>query len=103
MEEYIDIRVDLLRKFTVNVFKKLGVPAEDAEIAVDVLIAADQRGIDSHGVQRFKRYTDGLQTGVMKPVSDMKILKETPNKLVVSGGDGLGQVVIYRTMKLVID
>ena len=103
MEEYINIRVDVLRKFTVDVLRKLGVPAEDAEIAVDVLIAADQRGIDSHGLQRFKRYTDGLQTGVMKPITDMKILKETPNTLLVSGGDGLGQVVSYRTMKLVID
>jgi L-2-hydroxycarboxylate dehydrogenase (NAD+) len=103
MEEYINIRVDVLRKFTVAVLKKLGVPAKDAEIAVDVLIVADQRGIDSHGLQRFKRYTDGLQAGVMKPITEVKILKETPNTLLVSGGDGLGQVVSYRTMKLVID
>jgi len=103
MEEYINIRVDVLRKFTVAVLKKLGVPAKDAEIAVDVLIVADQRGIDSHGLQRFKRYTDGLQAGVMKPITEVKILKETPNTLLISGGDGLGQVVSYRTMKLVID
>jgi L-2-hydroxycarboxylate dehydrogenase (NAD+) len=103
MEEYINIRVDVLRKFTVAVLKKLGVPAKDAEIVVDVLIVADQRGIDSHGLQRFKRYTDGLQAGVMKPITEVKILKETPNTLLVSGGDGLGQVVSYRTMKLVID
>ncbi len=103
MEEYIRIKVDALQEFTTNVFNKFGVPAEDAKIAADILIAADQRGIGSHGLQRLTRYTNGLKTGVMKPIADMKVLKETPNTLLISGGDGLGQVVSYKTMKLVID
>ena len=103
MEEYITIKVDALQEFTINVFKKFGVPVEDAKIAADVLIAADQRGVGSHGLQRLKRYTDGLKTGVMKPIAEIKVLKETPNTLLISGGDGLGQVVGYKAMKLVID
>jgi len=103
MEEYIRVKVDALQEFTTNVFNKLGVPLEDAKIAADILIAADQRGIGSHGLQRLKRYTDGLKTGVMKSITDIKVLKETPNTLLISGGDGLGQVVSYKTMKLVID
>ena len=101
--EYVRLKVDTLRKFTINVFNKLGVPAEDAKIAADALIVADQRGIGSHGLQRLIRYTNGLKTGVMKPIADIKILKETPNTLLVSGGDGLGQVIGYKVMKLVID
>ncbi|MBM4462153.1 MAG: Ldh family oxidoreductase [Chloroflexi bacterium] len=103
MDEYIKIKVMTLREFTVNVFNRFGVPVEDAQVAADVLITADQRGIESHGVQRFKRYTDGLKTGLMKPVTEIKILKETPNTLLVSAGDGMGMVAGYRTMKLVID
>jgi len=103
MEENIRLKVGALQEFTTRVFTKLGVPDEDARIAADILISADQRGIGSHGVQRLKRYTDGLKAGVMKSVADMKVVKETPNTLLVSGGDGLGQVVAYRTMKLVID
>jgi len=103
MEEYVRIKVDALREFTINVFNKFGVPVEDAEIAADVLIAADQRGVGSHGLQRLKRYTDGLETGVMKAITDMKVLKETPNTLLISAGDGLGLVAGYKTMKLVID
>jgi LDH2 family malate/lactate/ureidoglycolate dehydrogenase len=103
MEEYIKIKVDALQEFTVNVFTKLGVPVEDAKIAADVLITSDQRGIGSHGLQRLKRYTAGLQTGVMKATADIKVLKETPNTLLISGGDGLGQVVGHKAMKLVID
>ena len=103
MEEYIRIKVDALQEFTTNVFNKFGVPVEDAKIAADILIAADQRGIGSHGLQRLTRYTNGLKTGVMKPIADIKVLKETPNTLLISGGDGLGQVVGYKAMKLVID
>ncbi len=103
MEGYINIKVDTLQAFTVSVFTKLGVPVEDAKIATDILIAADQRGVNSHGLQRLKRYTSGLKTGVMKPVTEIRVVKETPNTLLISGGDGLGQVVAYNTMKLVID
>ena len=103
MEEYIRIKVDALQEFTTNVFNKFGVPVEDAKIAADILIAADQRGIGSHGLQRLTRYTNGLKTGVMKPIADIKVLKETPNTLLISGGDGLGQVVGYKAMELVID
>jgi len=103
MEEYVRIKVDALQEFIVTVFNKFGVPVEDAKIAADVLITADQRGVGSHGLQRLKRYTNGLKTGVMKPIADVKVLKETPNTLLISGGDGLGQVVGYKAMKLVID
>jgi LDH2 family malate/lactate/ureidoglycolate dehydrogenase len=103
MEDYIRLKVDVLQEFTTNVFNKLGVPLDDAKIAADILITADQRGIGSHGLQRLKRYTNGLKTGVMKPIADISVLKETPNTLLISGGDGLGQVVGYKAMKLVID
>ena len=103
MEDYIRLKVDVLQEFTTNVFNKLGVPLDDAKIAADILITADQRGVESHGLQRLKRYMDRLKTGVVKPITDIKVLKETPNTLLISGGDGLGQVVGYKAMKLVID
>ncbi len=103
MEEYVRIKVHTLRQFTVNLFRRFGVPPEDAKTATDVLITADQRGVSSHGVQRLIRYTNGLKVGVMKPVAEIKVLRETPNTLLISGGGGLGQVVGYRAMKLVIE
>ena len=103
MAEYIRLKIDALQEFTVNVFSTLAVPVADAKIVADILIAADQRGIGSHGLQRLSRYISGLKTGVMKPTTDIKVLKETPNTLLISAGDGLGQVVAHKAMKLVID
>jgi LDH2 family malate/lactate/ureidoglycolate dehydrogenase len=103
MEEYIRIKVDALRDFTVKVFQKLGVPAEDAGISADILITADQRGISSHGVQRLRRYVQEMQAGTTRPTADIKVIRETPNTILLSGGDGLGFVVAYRAMRMVID
>jgi L-2-hydroxycarboxylate dehydrogenase (NAD+) len=100
--ERTNISVKQLREFTTQVFSKLGVPTEDAQIVSDVLITADQRGIASHGMQRLKRYVNGIKVGIMKPIADIRVLKETACTLFISGGDGLGQVVGYRAMEMAI-
>ncbi len=89
--------------FTIKVFRKFGVPLEDAEISADVLINADQRGVSSHSVQRLVRYVGGLRAGSIRPTADIKVLRESPNNILVLGGDGLGFVAAYRSMQMVID
>jgi len=97
------VKIDELRKFTVGILEKLDVPTEDAEITADNLIASDRRGIPSHGVARLKRYVDGLKSGMMKPKPEIKVLKEGPSFALIDGGNGLGQVVGEKGMKLAID
>lgn len=103
MKGYAEVNVSSLREFCVDVFRNLGVPDEDASITADVLIVADQRGIGSHGVQRLRRYVVGLRSGYIKPTANIMIIKETANTLLLSGGQGLGQVIGYRAMRAVID
>ncbi|MCD6596021.1 Ldh family oxidoreductase [bacterium] len=103
MTEWLKIDIEKLENFVIDVFEKVGVKREDAEITANVLITADRRGINSHGVARLRRYIDGLKSGIMKVDAEMKIIEETSNTLLVSGGDGLGQPVAYKTMKLVIE
>jgi L-2-hydroxycarboxylate dehydrogenase (NAD+) len=102
MKGYREIAVPALREFCVRVFCALDVSAKDAGLTADVLINADQRGIASHGVQRLERYVKGLRNGSVKPKADIKIIKETPNTLLISGGDGLGQVISFNSMQMVI-
>lgn len=45
----------LLQKFMQDVLMGVGVPQADAEVCSRVLIAADKRGMDTHGIQRYKR------------------------------------------------
>ncbi len=103
MNEWVKIDIEKLKTFVVDVFENVGVKREDAEITANVLITADRRGTNSHGVARLRRYVNGLRSGIMKADAKMEIIKETPNTLLVSGKDGLGQPVAYKTMKLVIE
>jgi len=50
IEQVQSVRADRLRAFCQRVFDGLDVPVEDAAITADVLVAANLRGVDSHGV-----------------------------------------------------
>ncbi len=90
--------------FVTEVFTRYGVPPEDAAICADNLLEADRRGIESHGVNRFKPiYLDRIKAGVQNPVTRFEIVRETPTTAVVDGHDGMGQVIGYKCMKLAIE
>jgi L-2-hydroxycarboxylate dehydrogenase (NAD+) len=92
-----------LKDFCTQVFEKMGVPHDDAEVTSDVLVLANLRGIDSHGVARLKRYVDGLRDGVMLPRPKIEVVHETPTTALMDGGAGLGQPVGVRGMQLAIE
>jgi L-2-hydroxycarboxylate dehydrogenase (NAD+) len=99
-----DVRLDGadLGRFCRDVFGRLGLTPEDAGQAADVLVAADLRGIPSHGVGRLWRYVNGLKTGLMLPGVPLEILRETPTSLVVHAHGGMGAPVSVKTMAAVI-
>ena len=103
MADFTNIKVDVLRKFTEDIFIKLGVPEEDAKITVDVLLAANRRGINSHGVARLKRYVGYIKDNKMTPKTELSIIKETPVSILASANNGIGQVAGYKTMNMVIN
>lgn len=97
------VRPESLRHFCQRVFERLEVPEEDAAITADVLVAADLRGIDSHGVARLQRYVDGLRAGRMIAKPKVQVIKETSSTALIDGGGGLGQPIGVRAMRLAID
>ena len=85
-------------------FIAAGVPAEDAKVCADVLIEADKRGIDSHGVGRFKHiYIDRLRAGIQNPVTEFEVVRETPTTAVIDGHDGMGHLIAVRSMAMAIE
>ena len=94
---------DSLENFMVDVFKGIGVPEEDAQICADVLITADKRGIDSHGIGRLKPiYYDRIKAGVQSPKTNIEIVKEGPTTAVIDGHNGMGMVISKKSMDLAI-
>lgn len=91
-----------LRSFCTTALEKLGVSREDAEITSRVLVEADLRGIDSHGVARMSRYVTGIQQGMMHSKAKPRVVHETPVTATIDADAGLGQPVSYRAMQLAI-
>lgn len=90
--------------FVTEAFAGLGVPVEDAAICADVLLESDKRGIESHGVNRFKPiYIDRIKEGIQNPVTKFEVLRETPTTAVIDGHDGMGQVIGYKAMNMAIE
>lgn len=104
MTEIATYHVEDLKDYVTRFFSALSIPEIDARIAADVLVSADLRGINSHGVIRLHTYYGGrLLNGQIDPSSPMTIIKESPATLALDGGSGLGQVVAYRAMSRCIE
>jgi len=92
-----------LYSFTESVFLAMGCSAKDATTATKVLIAADLRGIDSHGVARLSGYVRLWEAGRINSTPNLSIVHETPSTAVVDGDAGLGLVVAPYAMQIAID
>ncbi|HOZ84223.1 MAG TPA: Ldh family oxidoreductase [Niabella sp.] len=99
----INIPYDKLLEFTISVFRQIGVGQNDAETAAKVLLSADLRGIDSHGVARLSGYVRLWEAGRVNANPVVKIIHETPSTAVVDGDSGLGLVVAPYAMKIAIE
>jgi LDH2 family malate/lactate/ureidoglycolate dehydrogenase len=87
-------------------FEKLGVPAADAQIAAETLVAADLRGVDTHGVIRFSPYAwyvKWLSDGSMTAKPNIQVISETPSTALLDGDRGMGMVIGHRAMELAIE
>lgn len=89
--------------FTKSIFLKMGCPEKDADLASDVLLSADLRGVDSHGVARLSGYVRLWEKGRINAKPDIKVTYETPSTAVVNGDGGLGLVVAPFAMKVAIE
>ncbi len=92
-----------LQDFIKNVFLKMGSSEEDASLAAEVLISADLRGVDSHGVARLSGYVRLWEKGRLNATPNVRIVHETPSTAVVDGDLGAGLMVAPKAMKIAME
>jgi len=102
-DAYVRVGHDELLRFCRKVFETLGLSEEDAAISSDVLVAADLRGIESHGVGRLWRYRNGLRTGLMLPDAEATVVRETPSSVVMNANGGMGAPAGVKAVNMVIE
>lgn len=92
-----------LQDFTYSVFIQMGCPEADARQATEVLLSADLRGVDSHGVARLIGYVRLWEAGRVNARPNVKVVHETPSTAVIDGDSGLGLVVAPIAMQKAIE
>ena len=105
-QKRILVNQDKLRHFATQVLVKIGVPEEDARISADVLVYADLRGVETHGMSNNnlgRIYVTGIRDRGVNPKAQVKIVHETPVTALVDGDGGLGLVVGVRAMNIAIE
>jgi len=92
-----------LYQFAFAIFQKIGCPEDQARQASEVLLSADLRGIDSHGLARLSGYVRLWEGKRVNANPNIRIVHESPSTAVVDGDKGLGLVVAPRAMEIAIE
>ncbi len=100
---FITFTEQKLRQFTHRIFKSIGCSEAHAELAADVLLKSDLRGIDSHGVARLSGYVRLWEKKRINTKPNIKIAHQTATTATVNGDGGLGLVVAPFAMNLAIE
>mgnify|MGYP005726284281 CR=1 FL=1 len=104
--EDIAVRVDqaVMRKAVEDIFMAFDMPEEDAKASADVLIYADIRGIDSHGVSNMMRaYVAGFRAEAINPKPTTKTTTDVGGAISVDCDNGLGLAQSRRFMAETIE
>jgi LDH2 family malate/lactate/ureidoglycolate dehydrogenase len=95
--------LETLQAFTFDIFKHIGCPEDQATLATEVLLNADLRGIDSHGIARLSGYVRLWEAKRVNPVPNIRVVHESPSTAVVDGDAALGLIVAPRAMEIAIE
>ncbi len=99
--QYLPMHV--LEEFMQEVFIRIGVPEDDAEICSKILIASDLKGIESHGIGRLKMYYDRIKLGIQNPETQIDVIRDRYATALWDGNDGMGHVIAHKAMQNAID
>ena len=85
------------------VFQGIGVPDAGAAWMASLLIRANLRGHDSHGVIRIPQYVASWKKGESNPTAEPVIVQDGPATALIDGKKGFGQIVARRGMEVAME
>lgn len=102
-EDAVRVQEGALRDTVTAIFEKMDVPSGDAKLAADVLVSADLRGVETHGVSNILRqYVERYQSGDINPRPEWRIVRETPSTANIDADRGHGIIVTPKAMDIAI-
>jgi ureidoglycolate dehydrogenase (NAD+) len=91
-----------LREFCVRSLERAGMRGADAALTAESLVAADLRGVHSHGALRVGVYVDRLRAGSIDPRAELQIVRDGGAAVAADAQAGPGIAMAARAMDLAI-
>jgi LDH2 family malate/lactate/ureidoglycolate dehydrogenase len=91
-----------LRRHAGAVLCECGVPAQEAEVVAELLVDADMRGVESHGVQLLAMYVGRLRSGHLRARTEVTVERDDGATVLLHGGLGFGQVAGLQAIDLAV-
>ncbi len=98
----VTVRHAALTDFACDLLRAAGLPQNDARLTADSLVAANLRGVDSHGVQLIPPYVAQIEAGNIKPGVRGEVASEDGACMVYDAQHGVGQVTSAECCKHII-
>ena len=90
---------DTLQRFVRDIFVRAGMSGDHAATVADVIVWANLRGVDSHGVTRIPRYVEWITAGIVNPRPAIKVTTETPASVLIDADRAAGPVAMTTAME----
>ncbi len=91
-----------LLDWTTRAFVALGTPPAQAGRAAEILVIADERGVESHGLARLPYYAGRIRAGLIDLNAALTVEREGPATLALAAHNGLGLVLAPEAMERTI-
>lgn len=92
-----------LEAFAARALSAVGLPVQDAEQVSRLMILADLRGADGHGIFRLPQYVRRIRAGGINVRPGIRVVRETDAAALVDGDNGMGHLVMQFAARLAID
>jgi L-2-hydroxycarboxylate dehydrogenase (NAD+) len=92
-----------LAAFIARAFAGAGLPAADAQTLASLMVEADLRGSDTHGVIRLPLYVRRIRAGGVNARPDIRVVSDRPSAALIDGDNGMGHLVMKRAAELAIE
>ncbi len=97
------VQAERLKEIAVHILKGLHAADGEAAVVADALIAAELRGIDTHGVHLLTLLPERVEAGMLDIPTKLTVLKESGATALIDGGNGLGPAAAHRAMGMSIE
>ena len=97
------VPAERLAAFIFRAFTAAGLPADDAQTLANLMVEADLRGSDTHGVIRLPLYVRRIRAGGVNPAPNIRVVSDRPSAALIDGDNGMGHLVMRRAAELAIE